>query len=75
MLPSFGQNRTHMGIISNFYRKSSVSGEIVQEISLNSLANGCPFLSEATEMVEKKENLGCFFGKLQKFRILNRSFL
>ena len=34
MLPSFGQNRTHTGIISNFYRKSSVSGEIIKEISL-----------------------------------------
>ena len=60
MLPSFGQNRTHTGIISNFYRKSSVSGEIIKEISLNSFSGSRPFLWEATEMSEKRNNLRGF---------------
>ena len=60
MLPSFGQNHTHTGIISNFYRKSSVSGEIIREISLNSFCRSRSFLLEATEMPEKGENLRGF---------------
>ena len=55
MLPSFGQNRTHTGIISNFYRKSSVSGEFVREISLKSFRRTASFLWEATEIPEKRE--------------------
>ena len=60
MLPSFSKNRIHTGIISNFYRKSSVSGEIIREISLNSFRRSRPFLCEATEMLEKGENLRSF---------------